>query len=183
MLRDLTERVWVATKGRFDRARTAKTLRLEGLPHDATLTAEDFMPLTLDVWEIAPESARRVGHPAPFPLELPEKLIALYTYADDLVLDPFMGSGTALVAAALYAFDGDFTGAVGGVVQGGWDTDTNGAAVGSVMGAIVGPGGIDERWTTPLKNRIASSLPGFDSSTVDGLARRAAAVATPAVHA
>ncbi len=43
---------------------------------------------------------RRVGHPAPFPVELPEKLIALYTYTDDLVLDPFMGSGTALVAAA-----------------------------------------------------------------------------------
>ncbi len=72
----------------------------EGLPHEVTLTTEDFMSLTLDVWEIAPESARRVGHPAPFPLELPERLIALYTYADDLVLDPFMGSGTALVAAA-----------------------------------------------------------------------------------
>jgi len=100
VLRDLTERVVVASKGRFDRARTAKARRIEGLPHDATLTTEDFMSLTLDVWEIAPESARRVGHPAPFPIELPEKLIALYTYADDLVLDPFMGSGTALVAAA-----------------------------------------------------------------------------------
>ena len=65
-----------------------------------TLTSDDFMALTLDVWEIPPESARRVGHPAPFPVELPEKLIALYTYADDLVLDPFMGSGSALVAAA-----------------------------------------------------------------------------------
>ena len=60
-------------------------------------------------------------------------------------------NNTALVAAALYAFDGDFTGAIGAVVQGGWDTDTNGAAVGSVLGAIVGPGGIDERWTAPLQ--------------------------------
>ncbi len=46
------------------------------------------------------ESARRVGHPAPFPVELPEKLIELYTFADDLVLDPFMGSGSTLVAAS-----------------------------------------------------------------------------------
>lgn len=58
------------------------------------------MELTLDLWSIAPESARRVGHPAPFPVELPEKLIRLYTFADDLVLDPFMGSGSTLVAAA-----------------------------------------------------------------------------------
>ena len=61
---------------------------------------DDFMALTLDVWSIPPESARRVGHPAPFPVELPEQLIRLYTFADDLVLDPFMGSGSALVAAA-----------------------------------------------------------------------------------
>ena len=64
------------------------------------MTTDDFMALTLDVWEIPPESARRVGHPAPFPVELPEQLIRLYTFADDLVLDPFMGSGSSLVAAA-----------------------------------------------------------------------------------
>ena len=86
-------------------------------------------------------------------------------------------NNTALVAAALYAFDGDFSGGIGGVVQGGWDTDTNGAAVGSVLGALVGPAGIEERWSAPLKNRIASSLPGFDGSTIDGLARRTLAVA------
>jgi site-specific DNA-methyltransferase (adenine-specific) len=62
--------------------------------------AEDFMALTLDLWEVPAESARRVGHPAPFPVELPEHLIRLYTFKDDLVLDPFMGSGSALVAAA-----------------------------------------------------------------------------------
>ena len=72
----------------------------EGLPHASTLTTDDFMALTLDVWSIPPESARRVGHPAPFPVELPEQLIRLYTFEDDLVLDPFMGSGSALVAAA-----------------------------------------------------------------------------------
>jgi site-specific DNA-methyltransferase (adenine-specific) len=58
------------------------------------------MAATLDVWDIPPESARRVSHPAPFPVELPERLIDLYTYENDLVLDPFLGSGSTLVAAA-----------------------------------------------------------------------------------
>jgi site-specific DNA-methyltransferase (adenine-specific) len=46
-----------------------------------------------------PASARRIGHPAPFPVELPSRLIELYTFAGDLVLDPFMGSGSTAVAA------------------------------------------------------------------------------------
>lgn len=100
VVRDITERVVVASKGRFDRARTAKRRAAEGLPHSSMLTAEDFMSLTLDVWELAPESARRVGHPAPFPVELPAQLIRLYTYEGDLVLDPFLGSGSTVVAAA-----------------------------------------------------------------------------------
>jgi DNA methylase len=57
------------------------------------------MENTLDVWEIPAESATRVGHPAPFPVELPARLIELYTYRGDLVLDPFAGAGTAAVAA------------------------------------------------------------------------------------
>ncbi len=100
VLRDITERVVVASKGRFDRARSVKHRAAEGLPSESTLMAEDFMALTLDLWEVPAESARRVGHPAPFPVELPEHLIRLYTFKDDLVLDPFMGSGSALVAAA-----------------------------------------------------------------------------------
>jgi len=100
VLRDITERVVVASKGRFDRARSVKQRDLEGLPHENTLLTEDFMALTLDVWNIPSESARRVGHPAPFPVELPEQLIRLYTFVGDLVLDPFMGSGSALIAAA-----------------------------------------------------------------------------------
>ncbi|MGH2685768.1 MAG: DNA-methyltransferase, partial [Actinomycetota bacterium] len=100
VLRDITERVIVASKGRFDRARSVKQRATEGLPHESTLMTEDFMALTLDVWTIPPESARRVSHPAPFPVELPEQLIRLYTFKNDLVLDPFMGSGSALVAAA-----------------------------------------------------------------------------------
>ena len=100
VLRDITERVVIASKGRFDRARSVKQREAEDLPFESTLMTEDFMTLTLDLWEIPPESAKRVGHPAPFPVELPEQLIRLYTFKDDLVLDPFMGSGSSLVAAA-----------------------------------------------------------------------------------
>lgn len=100
VLRDLTERVVVASKGRFDRGRDPKRRAAAGLPHRSTITADDFMALTLDVWSIPAESARRVGHPAPFPVELPEQLIRLLTFEDDLVLDPFMGSGSTLVAAS-----------------------------------------------------------------------------------
>ncbi len=99
VLRDVTERVIIASKGRFDRARTPKRRAAEGLPHKTNTTADEFLAATLDVWEIDAESARRVNHPAPFPVELPQRLIKLYTYEGDLVVDPFMGSGTTLVAA------------------------------------------------------------------------------------
>lgn len=99
VLRDLTERVVVASKGRFDRAVPAKIRARRGLPSESSMTRDDFMENTLDVWDIPPESARRVGHPAPFPVELPSRLIHLYTYRGDLVLDPFAGAGTTAVAA------------------------------------------------------------------------------------
>ncbi len=99
VLRDLTERVVIASKGRFDRAVKGPDRAVSGLPSTATLTADEFMDATLDVWELAPESANRVNHPAPFPVELPQRLIDLYTYRGDVVLDPFMGSGTTAVAA------------------------------------------------------------------------------------
>lgn len=63
------------------------------------ISAEDFMAGTLSIWEVAPESAKRVGHPAPFPVELASRVIRLYSYVGDAVLDPFMGSGTTCVAA------------------------------------------------------------------------------------
>jgi site-specific DNA-methyltransferase (adenine-specific) len=100
VLRDLTERVVVASKGRFDRAISQRKREAAGLPHRSFIWGDDYMQRTLDVWEIPPESATRVGHPAPFPVELPQWLIELYTYEDDLVLDPFLGSGSTLVAAA-----------------------------------------------------------------------------------
>ncbi len=99
VLRDLTERVIVASKGRFDRAVPPAVRARQGLPWQSSMTRDDFMENTLDVWQIPAASATRVGHPAPFPIELPARLIGLYTYRDDLVLDPFAGSGTAAVAA------------------------------------------------------------------------------------
>src|SRR4051794_33337962 len=100
VLRDLSERVIVASKGRFGRARTLKQRVAENLPNESTITKEEFLASTLDVWEMRPESARRVKHPAPFPVELPERFIRFYTYRGDVVLDPFLGSGTTAVAAA-----------------------------------------------------------------------------------
>ena len=99
VLRDLTERVIIASKGRFDRAVPVAERQRRNLPSASTVHRDEFMDATLDLWEIPPESARRVGHPAPFPVALPQRLIHLYTYAGDLVLDPFMGSGTTGVAA------------------------------------------------------------------------------------
>ena len=100
VLRDVTERVVIASKGRFDRAQSKRDREAAGFPSKAVVDADEFMAATLDVWDLPPESAKRVHHPAPFPVALPERLILLYTYEDDLVLDPFMGSGSTLVAAA-----------------------------------------------------------------------------------
>ncbi|MEM9654625.1 MAG: site-specific DNA-methyltransferase, partial [Actinomycetota bacterium] len=100
VLRDMTERVIIASKGRFSRALTLKKRRALGLPHESSLANDEFVDVTRDVWRIDPESATRIGHPAPFPIELPRRLIDLYTYRGDLVVDPFVGSGTTLVAAA-----------------------------------------------------------------------------------
>ena len=82
-------------------------------------------------------------------------------------------NNTALVAAVLYAFD-DFSPAICAAVQGGWDTDTNGAAVGSIFGALRP---IEERWSAPLHGRFSTSIPGFDGISLDELVARTLAVA------
>jgi DNA modification methylase len=99
VLRDLTERVVIASKGRFDRAIRPAVREQQGYPSTSTIFRDEFLEATVDVWEIPSESATRIGHPAPFPVELPQRLIDLYTYQGDLVLDPFMGAGTTAVAA------------------------------------------------------------------------------------
>ena len=64
----------------------------------STISREEFLEFTRSVWTFSPESARKVGHPAPFPLELPRRCMQLYTYSNEVVLDPFMGSGTTALA-------------------------------------------------------------------------------------
>lgn len=91
VLRDTHEYILVFSKGSFKRKKA--------IDKENTITREQFMEWTKSVWIMNPESAQKVGHPAPFPVELPYRLIQLYTYTNDIVLDPFMGSGTTAIAA------------------------------------------------------------------------------------
>lgn len=91
-LRDVHEYILVFSKAEFGRPKGDK---------EPTITRDDFLELTKSVWSFPPEQARRVGHPAPFPIELPRRLIELYTYRNDLVLDPFCGSGSTCLAAIM----------------------------------------------------------------------------------
>jgi DNA modification methylase len=90
-LRDAHEYILVFSKGNYRRDRI--TGRRD------TITREEFLEFTKSVWAFPAESARKVGHPAPFPVELPYRLIQLYTFEGDVVLDPFMGSGQTALAA------------------------------------------------------------------------------------
>ena len=66
---------------------------------ESDTTPDEFKEWTNGLWTFSGEKKSRIGHPAPFPLELPRRCIKLFSYVDDLVLDPFMGSGTTLIAA------------------------------------------------------------------------------------
>jgi modification methylase len=88
-LRDLHEYILVFAKKAFTRPEKGKS----------DITRDEFMEATLSVWNIQPESAKKVGHPAPFPVALASRVIHLYSYVNDVVLDPFNGSGTTCVAA------------------------------------------------------------------------------------
>ncbi|MYA59854.1 MAG: site-specific DNA-methyltransferase [Chloroflexi bacterium] len=90
-LRDTHEYILVFQKPPFGRK------GFEG--RNPTIAREDFLELTKSTWSMAPASAKRAKHPAPFPVELPRRLIDLYTYSDEVVLDPFMGTGATAVAA------------------------------------------------------------------------------------
>ena len=82
-----------------------------------------------------------------------------------------------LTAFALSRSDGDFASAVCTVVSGGWDTDSNGATVGSVCGGLAGADGLPAEWIRPLRNQVASSMPGFDGVSITELADRTVALA------
>lgn len=90
-LRDTHEYILVFQKPPFGRK------KIEG--REATIKKEEFLEFTKSVWEFAPQSAKQVGHPAPFPEELPRRAIELYTFSGEIVLDPFMGTGSTALAA------------------------------------------------------------------------------------
>lgn len=90
ILRDIHEYILIFSKGDYNRIAKGK---------QNTITKEQFMEWTKSIWTMNAESARRIGHPAPFPEELPYRLIQLYSFKGDVVLDPFIGSGTTGLAA------------------------------------------------------------------------------------
>lgn len=91
VLRDIHEYILIFSKEAFNRKRLPGKI--------STINREDFLEFTKSVWTFPAESARKIGHPAPFPVELPERLIQLYTFKDEVILDPFCGSGSTCVAA------------------------------------------------------------------------------------
>lgn len=91
VLRDVHEYILVFCKDSYSK----KKVKVK----KDTITRDDFLSWTKSVWTFPTESAKKIGHPAPFPIELPHRLINLYTYEEDVVLDPFCGSGTTCIAA------------------------------------------------------------------------------------
>jgi len=89
-LRDEHEYILVFSKKFFERPKTENK--------EDTITREEFLEFTRSVWYMKPETAKKIGHPAPFPVELPYRLIQLYSFKGDVVLDPFMGSGQTALA-------------------------------------------------------------------------------------
>ena len=91
ILRDSHEYILIFSKGTFRRDNPSNRL--------STITRDEFLEFTKSVWTFPPESARKIGHPAPFPVELPYRLIQLYTFHGEVVLDPFIGSGSTALGA------------------------------------------------------------------------------------
>lgn len=94
-LRDVHEYILVFSKGDYKRNRKKEEKEFK----TDTISKEQFMEWTKSIWTMNAESARRIGHPAPFPEELPFRLIQLFSFKNDIILDPFIGSGTTAVAS------------------------------------------------------------------------------------
>ena len=95
ILRDVHEYILIFSKGNYKRERDKNEKEFR---HD-NISKEEFIEWTKSIWTMNPESAKRIGHPAPFPEELPNRLIKLFSFTNDIVIDPFMGSGTTAIAA------------------------------------------------------------------------------------
>jgi len=127
--------------------------------------------------------ARSIGHAldlARRALPHEEALDQLYAAHDGLHWVHVLNNA-AVVAFALAANGGDFSCSICGAVSAGWDTDSNGATVGGIVGALAGAAALPDRWTQPLEGRIASSLRGFDGAAFDALAARTLALVRPPV--
>ncbi|NIM07461.1 MAG: site-specific DNA-methyltransferase, partial [Armatimonadetes bacterium] len=98
VLRDVHEYILIFSKGDF-RLPGSNKKKAEDSVGNKYISNADFVEWTKSIWNFQSESSSRVGHPAPFPVDLPSRLILLYSYPGDIVLDPFMGSGTTCVAA------------------------------------------------------------------------------------
>jgi DNA modification methylase len=100
-LRDRTEEILILQKGEEPLAVPSEYIFEDERGKYSPLLADPdyFMKLAQDLWSIPPESAERIGHPAPVPVELAERLIRFYAYPSAHILDPFCGSGSTLVAA------------------------------------------------------------------------------------
>ena len=96
ILRDVHEYILVFSKGDYKRQLTEAEKEVK----KNTIGRDEFLEWTKTVWQFPTVSAKRIGHPAPFPEELPHRLIQLYSFETDVVLDPFLGSGTTALAAA-----------------------------------------------------------------------------------
>ena len=94
-LRDIHEYILIFSKGDYKRERKKEEMERKV----NTISKEQFMEWTKSIWIMKSESAKKIGHPAPFPEDLPCRLIQLYSFTNDIILDPFMGSGTTGVAA------------------------------------------------------------------------------------
>ncbi|WP_420706870.1 ADP-ribosylglycohydrolase family protein [Streptomyces sp. NRRL S-237] len=134
--------------------------------HTALRTGLAFVPPRSRLAEAVRFGIRAAGQETDFDLVV-DRLHARYGHYHWVHAVP----NTALIAAALTHADGDFTRSVCRAVSGGWDTDSNGATAGALAGLLTGsPDGIGHRWTAPLKNRLATSVPGFDGIGFDTLA-------------
>ena len=92
ILRDIHEYILVYSKGEFGRKNSRSN-------KDDSISKDAFLENTKSIWKFPTASARKIGHPAPFPIELPKRLIELYSFENDIILDPFAGSGTTAIAA------------------------------------------------------------------------------------
>jgi site-specific DNA-methyltransferase (adenine-specific) len=89
-LRDVHEYILIYSKGTMKRSNGEKK---------ATISRDEFLEYTKSIWQFSTVSARKIGHPAPFPIELAYRCIQLYSYENDIIFDPFIGSGSTAIAA------------------------------------------------------------------------------------